>query len=58
MGNKEFANFNRAMDTILNAKPEIVKQAMELEKEDRAKRRKAKSSSLNSKTQKLRKVNQ
>jgi hypothetical protein len=34
--------FNRAMDTILKAKPEIVKLAMVLEKEDRAKRRKAK----------------
>jgi hypothetical protein len=38
----EFDTFNRAMDTILKAKPEIVKRAMELEKEDRAKRRKAK----------------
>jgi hypothetical protein len=40
MEKSEFDNFNRAMDTILKAKPEIVKRAMELEKEDRAKRRK------------------
>ena len=41
--NKEFDTFNRAMDTILKAKPEIVKRAMELEKQDRANRRKAKN---------------
>jgi len=43
--NKEFENFNHAMDTILKAKPETVKRAMKLEKEERAKRRKAKGSS-------------
>jgi hypothetical protein len=32
------------MDTILKAKPEIVKRVMELEKRDRSKRRKAKTS--------------
>ena len=42
MKENELEAFNRAMDTILKAKPEIVKRAMELEKEDRAKRRKAK----------------
>ena len=41
----EFENFNRAMDTILKAKPATVKQTMELEKEARAKRRKSKYSS-------------
>jgi hypothetical protein len=44
-GNQEYENFNHAMDTILKAKPEIVKRAMEIEKEDRAKRRKTKRSS-------------
>ena len=48
----EFDNFNQAMDTILKAKPEIVKRAMELEKEDRAKRRKAKKRSMRSDTAK------
>ena len=37
--NTEFDTFNRVMDIILKAKPETVKRAMELEKEDRAKRR-------------------
>jgi hypothetical protein len=38
----EFERFNHAMDTILKAKPEIVKRAMEIEKQERAKQRKAK----------------
>jgi len=41
--NTEYDTFNRAMDTILKANPEIVKRAMELDKEERAKRRKSKS---------------
>lgn len=39
----EYQRFNRAVDTIFKARPGVVKRAMELEQEDRAKRRKIRS---------------
>ena len=44
--NSEFDKFNRAMDTILKVKPGIVKRAMEIDKAERTKRRKAKKPSV------------
>jgi hypothetical protein len=43
--NAEFEKFNTAMNTILKTDPNAVKAAMEGDKRDRAKRRKAKKSS-------------
>ncbi|MEO8736036.1 MAG: hypothetical protein ABI380_05815 [Edaphobacter sp.] len=43
MGNSdEFRQFSDAIDTILKAKPEVVKSAMEQEKLEREEERKAK----------------
>jgi hypothetical protein len=43
--NPEYDSFNRAMDTILKAKPETVKAQMEAEKKKREERRKTKRAS-------------
>lgn len=43
--NPEYDNFNKAMEKILKADPKIVKGAMEAEKRERAKERKAKKES-------------
>jgi hypothetical protein len=40
--NSEYDQFSKAMDTILKAKPEAVKAAMEADKEQRKRARKAK----------------
>ena len=40
----QYETFNTAMSTILKADPKAVKAAMEADKQDRAKKRKAKKS--------------
>jgi hypothetical protein len=40
--NREFAQFNQAMETILRADPKAVREAMEAEKKANAEKRKAK----------------
>jgi hypothetical protein len=42
---KEFEQFNEAMNTILRADPKVVKEAMEREKHENAKKRKTKKES-------------
>jgi hypothetical protein len=42
--NREFEEFNIAMDKIIRADPKVVKAAMEAEKEANAKKRRAKAS--------------
>jgi len=41
----EFEKFDAAMDKLLKASPQVVKDAMEAEKKERAEERKAKKSS-------------
>ncbi len=41
----ELERFNRTMDQILRVRPEVVKRAMEIDKAERAQKRKAKKPS-------------